>query len=150
MPCIFIRFNWFIYLWVLRYLTIAYIFHYVHIIWEYIFGLYLGLLYKLWNMFKIVRFDRYMNLKVDLPFMVYSPISFELCKVGQKTFCWKGFDHSERKGPKLKHEWITLIRCNELCAHAIKSSPSIWYIEKHQQVWWILKWIVSVNTGDMT
>ena len=76
--------------------------------------------YKLWNMFKIVRFDRYMNLKVDLPFMVYSPISFELCKVGQKTFCWKGFDHSERKGPKLKHEWITLIRWNELCAHAIK------------------------------
>ena len=109
--------------------------------------------YKLWNMFKIVRFDRYMNLKVDLPFMVYSPISFELCKVGQKTFCWKGFDHSERKGPKLKHEWITLIRWNELCAHAIKCglpSPSIWYIEKHQQVWWILKWIVSVNTDDMT
>ena len=81
----------------------------------------------------------------------YSPISFELCKVGQKTFCWKGFDHSERKGPKLKHEWITLIRWNELCAHAIKcglSSPIC--IEKHQQVWWIVKWIVSENTDDMT
>ena len=105
--------------------------------------------YKLWNMFKIVRFDRYMNLKVDLPFMVYSPISFELCKVGQKTFCWKGFDHSERKGPKLKHEWITLIRWNELCAHAIKcrlSSPYMHWktsaslmdseVDSFREYWW--------------
>ena len=90
-----------------------------------------------------------MNLKVDLPFMVYSPISFELCKVGQKTFCWKGFDHSERKGPKLKHEWITLIRWNELCAHAIKcglSSPYMHWktsaslmdseVDSFREYWW--------------